>query len=128
MLGFIALIPSIKDQLPPSQRITLSEIIVYIEAINCMLSLCENIFKITYEKKLWKNELFLISLSLHLICLGIAFGLLMIHKFWWEPSYNTTEKAIELSPVDDKDAWNNPYCDEYFLDYNAKNLVKLVKY
>ncbi len=33
-----------------------------------------------------------------------------------------------MSPVDDKDAWNNPYCDEYFLDYNAKNAIKIVKY
>jgi hypothetical protein len=30
VLGFIALIPSIKDQLPPSTKLTLVEIVVYI--------------------------------------------------------------------------------------------------
>jgi len=30
VLGFIALIPSIKDELPPSQQITFSEIVIYI--------------------------------------------------------------------------------------------------
>jgi hypothetical protein len=88
VLGFIALIPSIKDQLPPSQKITLSELIVYVEAINCMLSLSEHLFKFTHSKKLWNNKLFMISLGLHLISLGIALGLLILHKFWWEPSYN----------------------------------------
>jgi hypothetical protein len=128
VLGFIALIPSIKDQLPPSQRITLSEIIVYIEAINCMLSLAENLFHLSRSKWIGGNSLFIFSLTLHLVCIGSAFSLLMIHKFRWEPSYNTSEKANELSPVDDKDAWNNPYCDEYFLKLNSQKGNKIIPF
>jgi hypothetical protein len=39
VLGFIALVPNIKSELPPSQKISFSEVIVYVESINCMLSL-----------------------------------------------------------------------------------------
>lgn len=83
VLGFIALIPSIKDQLPPSQRITLSEIIVYLEAINSMFSLAEHLFETSRSKNIWKNKLFLFCLGLHLICYGIAMSLMLLHKFWW---------------------------------------------
>lgn len=83
-----------------------------------MLSLTENIFRFTKSKSLWSNKLLLFSLAIHFICIGLAFCLLIIHKFWWEPSYNTSEKAMELSPIDDMEAWDNPYCDEYFLKYN----------
>lgn len=70
----------------------------------------------------------MISLAIHLACFGIACSLLVLHKFWWEPSYNSTEKTLELSPEEDKDAWNNPYCDEYFLSYNNSHKNKLVKF
>jgi hypothetical protein len=38
-LGYIALIPSIKEQLPPSAKLTIIEAVVYIEALSCMLCL-----------------------------------------------------------------------------------------
>ena len=39
VLGYIALIPSIKEQLPPSSRITIIEIVIYISTLCCLFSL-----------------------------------------------------------------------------------------
>ena len=41
-LGYIALIPSIKEQLPPSAKLTVIEALVYIETLCCMLCLYES--------------------------------------------------------------------------------------
>jgi hypothetical protein len=60
---------------------------------------------------LWKNKIFIISLSVHVICIGIAVALLCLHKFWWEASYNINVKATELNPITHKKSWDNPYCD-----------------
>ena len=42
ILGYIALIPSIKEQLPPSSKITIIETVVYIETMCCLLCLYES--------------------------------------------------------------------------------------
>jgi hypothetical protein len=82
VLGFIALIPSIKDELPPCNKTTISEIIVYIEAINCMLSLNDN--TVNFRRQwLLENKLFLFPLLIHLLCIGLAFLLLILHKVSW---------------------------------------------
>lgn len=43
VLGYIALIPSIKEQLPPSSRITVIEIVIYISTLCCLFSLVESL-------------------------------------------------------------------------------------
>jgi hypothetical protein len=42
VLGYIALIPSVKEQLPPSSRITVIEIVIYISTLCCLFSLIES--------------------------------------------------------------------------------------
>lgn len=42
ILGYIALIPSIKDRLPPSSKLTVIEAVIYIETVCCMLILYES--------------------------------------------------------------------------------------
>jgi hypothetical protein len=42
VLGFIQLIPSVKNELPPSSKITILEITIYIETLCCMLPLIES--------------------------------------------------------------------------------------
>jgi hypothetical protein len=42
ILGYIALIPSIKEQLPPSAKLTVIEALVYIETLCCMFCLYES--------------------------------------------------------------------------------------
>lgn len=42
ILGYIALIPSIKEQLPPSSKLTVIETVVYIETMCCLLCLYES--------------------------------------------------------------------------------------
>jgi len=89
VLSFIALIPSIKDQIPPSQKLTLSEIIAYIEALNCMLSLL-NRFNPKNSKKasIFKNPLFVISLTIHFACFLLLICILLLHKLSWENLYS----------------------------------------
>lgn len=48
VLGYIALIPSIKGQLAPSSQLTIVESVVYMETMCCLLCLYES-FKIYYE-------------------------------------------------------------------------------
>ena len=84
-----------------------------------MLSLVDNLLlKQPKRVNVWKNKVFLVSLALHLICFGIAVGLLLLHRLFWERKYNYNLKAREVDPHQDKTGWNNPYCDEVFLAYN----------
>ena len=39
VLGYIALIPSVKDQLPPSSKVTIIESVIYLSTLCCLLSL-----------------------------------------------------------------------------------------
>ena len=88
ILGYIALIPSIKQQLPPSSKLTVVQFLVYIQALSCMLCLYES-FIIrdleTYQFIWYENINFLLCLSIHgFIFLFIA-GLYFIHKVKWQP-------------------------------------------
>jgi len=42
VLGYIALIPSIKEQLPPSAKVTFIECFIYISTLCCLFSLVES--------------------------------------------------------------------------------------
>ena len=39
ILGYIALIPSVKEQLPASSRLTVIEIVIYISTLSCLFTL-----------------------------------------------------------------------------------------
>ena len=84
-----------------------------------MLSLLDNLLlKQPKRVNVWRNKVFLLSLAIHLICLGTALSLLLLHKMFWERKYNLGARAREIDPRDDRQGWNNPYCDEVFLRHN----------
>ena len=90
-LGYIALIPSIKEQLPPSSKLTVIETLVYIETICCMLCLYESFMICDEEnyKFIWEqNYTFLICLAIHSGVFLFVLSLYTIHKLRWEPNYN----------------------------------------
>lgn len=37
----------------------------------------------------WKNKIMIISFMIHILCFGIALGLLGLHKLSWELRYKT---------------------------------------
>jgi hypothetical protein len=113
VLGFIALIPNIKAELPQSQKISLSEIIVYLESMNCMLGLAEQVFGGPAKKKstIWSSPIFIFSLILHFACFAVSMTLLCLHYFVWEPLYNLKDECPVSSPETDYLGWCNPYCD-----------------
>lgn len=121
ILGYIALIPSIKEQLPPSSKLTVIESVVYIETMCCLLCLYES-FTINGEdeyKFIWyENIAFMLCLCTHISTFFFIIGLYAIHKLKWEPDYNSDEKVIEIKPGDNRLAWDNPYCDEVFHKFN----------
>jgi hypothetical protein len=91
VLGYIALIPSIKEQLPPSSRITVIEIVIYISTLCCLFSLAES-FLIDQQSDyqfVWRqNTLFMTCLTIHSLTFVFVIGLMITHKLVWEPSYN----------------------------------------
>lgn len=91
ILGYIALIPSIKEQLPPSSKITVLEIVIYISTLSCLFSLVESflIDDVSNYVFNWRtNPLFLMCLIIHISVFVFIGSLMVIHKFIWEPSYN----------------------------------------
>lgn len=104
VLGYIALIPSIKEQLPPSSRITIIEIVIYISTLCCLFSLLES-FLIDEDSSYvfnWRtNYLFLFCLWTHLGVFIFIIVLMLLHKFKWEPSYNIDVEARMTDPEKD---------------------------
>lgn len=85
-----------------------------------MLSLIDQVFGNSRSKKysVWTNPLFVISLAIHIICLGASVILLILHYTVWKKRYNLKISPPISSPETDYKGWNNPYCDEVFLKYN----------
>ena len=129
VLGYIALIPSIKEQLPPSSRITVIEIVIYISTLCCLFSLVES-FLIDDDKGYqfiwWENKLFLLCLFTHMGIFLFVSVLMLLHKLVWEPSYNIDFEARTTDPEASPEEWINFYCDEEFYktnrDIHALNL------
>ncbi len=59
-------------------------------------------------------------MMVHFICAFASLFLLFLHYFVWEPKYNIRKEVPMSSPTTDYLSWNNPYCDEVFLEYNSK--------
>ena len=122
ILGYIALIPSIKEQLPPSSKLTIIETVVYIETMCCLLCLWETfmLHEYDYDFVWYKSWAFLLSLFIHSSTFLFVIGVYTIHKLIWEPSYNLEVKVPEYRPQDNQEDWDNPFCDEAFTKFNKK--------
>ncbi len=86
VLGYIALIPSIKEQLPPSSKITIIEWVIYVSTLCCLFSLVDSFIideDVDYVFKWYSNPLFLICLFIHLSVFVFILTLLALHKLKW---------------------------------------------
>lgn len=113
VLGYIALIPSIKEQLPPSSRITVIEIVIYISTLCCLFSLVESLLidESSYHFHWSQNFLFLMCLTIHGCIFVFVLALMAKHKLVWEPGYNKTVAARLTDPESNPEEWINFYCD-----------------
>lgn len=79
-----------------------------------MLSLLDKYMAMGVKRKgsILKNKLFIISMTIHLVCFGITITLLLLHCFVWEKRYKLNKEPTLSSPQEHLKAWSNPYCDE----------------
>ena len=85
-----------------------------------------------YEFIWYQNTLFLICLLTHFGIFLFVIGLILCHKFIWEPSYNLNEEAPRTDPENNPETWINFYCDYEFYKvnekiYNKKKLMESTK-
>jgi hypothetical protein len=116
MIAFVALIPTIRDQIPPNPRIVFIEILVYFETLTSLFALIHSldVRKIDGFDLIWyESGLFMVSFIITCLTILIVSIMMVLHYFVWEPSYN---KNID----DEKDAnfkreeWRNEKCNSYY--------------
>ena len=91
VLGYVSLISSVKGQLPPSSRLTIIQIVIYVQTLCCLLSLIESLLinsAADYEFHWYKNPLFLICSVITGGLFLFMMGMMVTHKIVWEPRYN----------------------------------------
>ena len=94
LIAYVALIPVIRQQVPPSPRITLTEFLVYFQSSTSLLAMVHSI-SYRNEDEDWTMNLFdntsilfWISLAISLIDFFLVITFIFMHKIFWEPSYN----------------------------------------
>jgi hypothetical protein len=91
MIAFVALIPTIRDQIPPNPRIVFIEILVYFETLTSLFALIHSLDVRKDEEfdLVWyESGLFMVSLFITLLTILIVLVMMFLHYFIWEPSYN----------------------------------------
>jgi hypothetical protein len=91
MIAFVALIPTIRDQIPPNPRIVFIEILVYFETLTSLFALIHSLDVRKDEEfdLVWyESGLFMVSLFITLLTILIVLVMMCLHYFIWEPNYN----------------------------------------
>jgi hypothetical protein len=55
--------------------------------------------------------MFLLCAAIHILILLFVIVLYLIHKLYWEPSYNKDHEGIKADPEQYPHEWVNMYCD-----------------
>lgn len=90
MVAFVALIPTIRSQIPPHPGWIFIEILVYLEAFTCILALFHSIdIRNTEGFQLdWTTSaLFLISLGITIFTVIYVIVMIVLHYCVWRPNY-----------------------------------------
>lgn len=98
MIAFVALIPVIREELPPSPKITFVEILVYFETCTTLFCFIESIIvrgDNNYQFVPLENGFFLVSVIIGLVEITVILGLMLIHQCCWLRSYNRHVSEIE---------------------------------
>jgi hypothetical protein len=102
MIAFVALIPTIRDQIPPNPRIVFIEILVYLETLTSLFALIHSLDvrkDDTFDLVWYKSGLFMASAIITVLTIVIVIVMMLLHYFKWEPSYNrdlNDEKEIKF--------------------------------
>lgn len=109
MIAFVALIPTIREQIPPNPKIVFIEILVYMETLTSLFALIHSldVRKIEMFDLIWyESGLFMVSFVITIVTVVLVVALMVAHYFFWEPSYNRSldeEKDVKFV----RSEWNN---------------------
>jgi heme/copper-type cytochrome/quinol oxidase subunit 4 len=96
LLGYIAFLPTIRDNLPETPKIVFTEILVYIQIA---VSLICFFYSLTINGVAdyvftWDTDVpFLVCVALTLLNMVVVIGMFFIHKVVWERQYNKLPKG-----------------------------------
>lgn len=90
MIAFAALIPTIRNQIPPHPGWIFIEILVYLEAGTCLLALFHSIQireEVGFSLNWRESAYFLVSLGITIFTFVYVGFMATIHYFFWKPYY-----------------------------------------
>ena len=130
IIAYAALLPTIRDKIPPSPQITLLEYLVYSLAFCTFLASLETLLaSLNFQSDgvydfVWsRNWRFLLSMVIIISTMVIIAFLTIIYKCVWEPRYNFTKpKRFGVEFEDYKintEAWFNVSASEYLKSHTT---------
>lgn len=90
MVAFVALVPTIRSQIPPHPGWIFIEVLVYLEAATCLLALFHSVdVRETQDFKLnWTvSGYFLVSAGVTIFTLIYVLVMIILHYCLWKPNY-----------------------------------------
>ena len=124
VLAFAALIPTIRSQIPPNPRITLIEILVYLQTLPTLLAIIQSldVYDLfppgsdqSFEYDWVNNGFFWVAFIVSVVTFMIILVMVILHYCKWYPEYN--DVATKTSkPLFNRNEWRNTECNKYFHD------------
>lgn len=108
MIAFVALIPTIRENIPPSPRIVFIEILVYLNTLTSVFVLVDSLIVRDlgdYQFQWRESGLFLVSAIITVLSFLIIIVMMFLHYFVWKKSYKTNK--TENSGSFRRDDWSN---------------------
>lgn len=127
MIAYAALLPTIRDKIPPSPNITLLEYMVYslsftifLSSLETLIAAVDNVNPPGYIFVWYRNWRFMLSIVITIGTMVIFFTLGVIYKCVWEPRYNFVKDSkvgLEFENFTvDGEVWSNEEASGYLKD------------
>lgn len=92
MVSIVALVPTVRSQIPPTPTVTLVEILVFVEAVTTIFALFDSIRVVNADPDTWDFDgltsgLFIVSFILTILVNTIIALLIALYYCKWKPSY-----------------------------------------
>jgi hypothetical protein len=111
-------VPTIRDQLPSTPTLLLTELVIYFISLTFILNLIQaTLAKVAPPQPfLWNQDPFYIAtLVINVLSVVVVILLSLFHKFKWEGEY--LEEGVEPEPKFVREEWGNEECDQYFRQF-----------
>lgn len=96
MIAFVALIPTIRENIPPNPRIVFIEILVYLNSLTSLFVLIDSIsvrnLGSDYEFQWNESGLFLVSVLITIISVLLIIAMMIAHYAYWIRTYKAKGK------------------------------------